>query len=593
MADLAQIAQALRAADAAGNEEDARRLAEAYKAAQASQPSAPPPAASKATPRAVEQAPDPSEGGGTLQFATPWKTYDTGIDIGQGTNRFLSGMGSAFAGTVQGIGQLTGQVSQDDVDETRRLEAPLMDTGAGTVGMIGGQVAQMAIPVGGGVRAASYLGRAAPYAAAAARAGGLAALQPMATGQDRATETAKAAAMGAAGQGVAAAGGALARGAVSRLDSASAGLARAAEGYGIKLGLPNLTQNPLARTAMSQMERLPFSGASSRANANQEAMNRAVGETFGADAAKITPDVFSAAKSKLSQVFDTLSSRNNLKLDPSAVTDIGKVLDSAKRLGTVESEKMVKGYIDDLLSRVGPNGEIPGKAYQAFDSDIGQTMKAGGLPAKYLGELRDVIRSTMDKSISDTDRRAWQEVRKRWAAMKTVEPLVAKSATGDISPAALMGRVTSDAAGKIRMASGNSGNLGELARIGQRFMKESPNSGTADRALVNAAVGGGLYGAQQQGWISPETAMYTGGALLGNRVGLSALNSRALSMGEGRTLTGLARLLSQSPKALPSGIAGLVGAPLPLDVVGGTRATPEDIARDAEIVRRFREQQGR
>ena len=37
MADLQQIEAALRAADAAGNEEDARRLAQAYAAAKAQQ----------------------------------------------------------------------------------------------------------------------------------------------------------------------------------------------------------------------------------------------------------------------------------------------------------------------------------------------------------------------------------------------------------------------------------------------------------------------------------------------------------------------------------------------------------------------------
>lgn len=45
------------------------------------------------------------------------------------------------------------------------------------------------------------------------------------------------------------------------------------------------------------------------------------------------------------------------------------------------------------------------------------------------------------------------------------------------------------------MAVGNGGDLGDLARIGQRFLKEAPNSGTADRMLVNLGIGGGLWGA--------------------------------------------------------------------------------------------------
>ncbi len=120
-----------------------------------------------------------------------------------------------------------------------------------------------------------------------------------------------------------------------------------------------------------------------------------------------------------------------------------------------------------------------------------------------------------------------------------------------------MGRVTASKADKARMAVGNSGQLGGLARVGQRFLKEPPNSGTADRALVNRAllgVGGGLglYGAQREGLITPEQAALLGGGLLANRVGLRALNSRALAEGNSRALNGLARLAAPANRLLPA-----------------------------------------
>lgn len=536
-------------------------------------------------PQTQGQQPDPSEGGSTLQFATPFGTLDSGVTLSQGITRGLAGIGKSFADTRQGIGQLFGSVSQADVDERRKMDAPLMATGAGMMGNIAGQVAQMAIPVGGGVRAASLVGRAAPFANAAARAGGLASLQPMATGQNRVAETAKAAAAGVVGQGLAAGAGKLASGAVSRMDDASAALARKAEGFGLKLGLPNLSDNALVRTAASQMERLPFSGATKRANANQAAFNREVANTFGAKSDKITPDVFAAAKNKLQNGFETLSARNSLRLDTGHVAQIKTVLDEATRLGGSDTARMVRGWAHELLGKVDKDGVIPGKAYQSFDSRLGKVLKSGGEPAHYLGQLRDTVRAAMDSSISASDRAAWKTVRKQYAALKTVEPLVAKSEAGNISPQALMGRVTADGAGKTRMATGRAGALGDLARIGQRFLKASPNSGTADRLLVNAAVGGGLFGAQQQGLISPETAMYVGGGLLLNRVAGSALNSRALAMGEGRTLNGLARLMQPAPKYLPASLSALMGQPQPLeiDIVGGRAVSPEQM--EAELQR--------
>jgi hypothetical protein len=336
------------------------------------------------------------------------------------------------------------------------------------------------------------------------------------------------------------------------MEPVAAQLAQKAEGYGIDLGLPALSDNPLVRTVASQMERLPFSGATKRAKANQSAFNREVGKTFGADSDRITEEVFAGAKARLQNAFERLTEKNDLTFNSGDVAKLRGVLDEATRLSGSDTARVVKGWANELLGKVDASGKIPGKAYQSFDSRISQVLKHGGEPAYYLGQLRDVVRSAMDDSISAGDRKAWEMARKQYAALKTVEPLVAKARDGNISPQALMGRVTADSAGKIRMATGKGGDLGSLARIGQRFLKESPNSGTADRLLVNAAVGGGLYGAQQQGVISPDTAAYIGGGLLLNRLGLNALNSRALAAGDSRALNGLARLLEPAPKTLPA-----------------------------------------
>ena len=507
-----------------------------------------------------------------------------------GVDKFVAGAGKSVMDTVHGAQQLFGQRTAAQEDETRRLDAPLVQTGAGMAGNIAGQAAQMAVPVpaGAALRATSFAGRAAPYVGAAARSGGFSALQGVGTGESRAANAGQGAALGVAGQGLASGAGAVARGAVSRLGDAEKALAQKAEGFGLKLGLPNISENPLVRTVASQMERLPFSGATRRGKANQTAFNRQVGETFGAKADRITPDVFAAAKTKLQNAFETLSTRNSLELDPGHVAQMKTVIDEATRLGGSDTARMVRGWANELLGKVDAHGSIPGKAYQSFDSRIAKQLKSGGESAHYLGMLRDAVRSAMDDSISAGDRAAWSAVRKQYAALKTVEPLVGKSATGNISPQALMGRVTSDTAGKARMATGKAGALGDLARIGQRFLKEAPNSGTADRALVNLAVGGGLYGAQQQGLISPTTAAQIGGGLLLNRLGLNALNSRALAAGDSRALTGLARLMQTAPRALPA-----AGNAASLSIMGGRPATPEDMANDAEIVRQFRAQQGR
>jgi hypothetical protein len=472
-----------------------------------------------------------------------------------GGDKFLAGMGKSFMDTGRGVQQLLGARSAAEADATAKEDAPLMQ-GAGLAGNVVGQIAQMAVPVGGEAKAASLLGRAAPLVAGAAKAAAFQGIQPLQTGQNRAVEVTKAAGLGAGGAVLGQAGQVAKAGLISRMDPVAQRLAQKASDMGMKLGVGQLSDNPIVRTVASQLDRLPFSGATARSRANQEILNGAVGDTFGANAPKITPDVFAAAKDRLSQGFETLTNRNNLKLDPQSVSRINQIMDEAERLSG--SGKIVKGWVQELLSKAESSGEIPGKAYQSVDSRIGKAMKQGGEASHYLGELRDAVRSAMDNSISASDRKAWQALRQRWASLKTVEPLAAKSPTGDVSAAGLMGRVTADKAGKARMAVGNGGKLGELARIGQRFLKDAPNSGTADRLLVNGAVAGGLYGAQREGYISPEHAAETGAALLANRGLLKLLSSRALATGEGRTINGLARLLKPAPRYLPASVNGLM-----------------------------------
>lgn len=51
------------------------------------------------------------------------------------------GVGKGLTDVARGIGQLTGQVSNEDVKESRKYDAPLMQTGGGMVGSVVGQAA--------------------------------------------------------------------------------------------------------------------------------------------------------------------------------------------------------------------------------------------------------------------------------------------------------------------------------------------------------------------------------------------------------------------------------------------------------------------
>lgn len=99
----------------------------------------------------------------------------------------LAGAGKAFVDVGRGIGQMTGLVSQAEIDEAKKLDAPLMETGGGMVGNIGANMLTALIPGTNSVKGAAILG------------GALSAVQPTATGESRLENTATGAALGAGG----------------------------------------------------------------------------------------------------------------------------------------------------------------------------------------------------------------------------------------------------------------------------------------------------------------------------------------------------------------------------------------------------------
>lgn len=154
---LEDIEAALRAADAAGNTEDAQRLANAYVTMHASQ----------------HKPADPTEGM-------------------SGTQKFFAGMGKGMTDLGQGLGERLGMVSPQEVAESRRLDAPLVNTGAGKAGDIAGQIAStvplMAIPGAASIRGSMAV------------SGALGALQPTVEGESATKNTLTHAALGGAAQ---------------------------------------------------------------------------------------------------------------------------------------------------------------------------------------------------------------------------------------------------------------------------------------------------------------------------------------------------------------------------------------------------------
>jgi len=438
-----------------------------------------------------------------------------------------------------------------------RDSATLRGTTGGAVGNFLGDVALMA-PAGGvgglartgGQRLLANSGVGAAYAGA----------QPVVEGGSRAANAAIGGLAGAGGELASRGLGALAKGAGNIVSPQVRALYEAAKAQGITLTPAQLSDSKLLKYLGDRMAMYPLSGGASTQARQLGAWNESLAGTLGEKAKALTPDVFAAAKARIGNTFEELTARNSLPLGPQVMEGLRSVANDAASYAGDDTVKAV-GNILRRVTDQSKSGALPGRTYQSIDSDIGRLAKVGGEKGMYLGQLRDKLREAMDEGIAGADKAAWQQARRQWRALKTVEPLVAKSDDGVLSPAALMGRVTANNAGKSSMAAGKAGELGALARTGQRI-KPPPSSGTSERLLADS-----LF--NPLNWPALGARSLLGGTV-GRIPNSGLLSELLLGPAPGKALSAMSRAAPASGLAA-SPLLTDEERPLVIDIVGGRR----------------------
>lgn len=537
MATLEQLEAALRAADAAGNTEDAQRLAQAYAQARGVSPQASAPTAqthASDVPYANGQSPysdadlmpeamapertrslsdytDQAKRGVELAGRTVAKVGASIPDLVLAPATALVNRGLDAAGVDPKYHQITVNQLVDQGVNAAGLPVPettaekFVDAagqglgGVATGAGVGGALARSASPVTSalGNTLTSNLGQqavgglASGAAVEAARENGASPLTQLAVGIGAGAAPGLSSLVG---QGSKAA---LAQ-TFGKVDPETQALARTAQAEGIPLKASQVSSSKVAKAVDSVTGQVPFSGSASFSDAQQKAFNAAVARTIGETADKITPQVFAQARNRIGSEFDRLAAAANLPLDPQTTQRLKQVVDDTRDFYGDDSARLVSNVINRLANQ-NVAGVVPGKAFQSIDSQITKAMASGGEKTVPLGDLQEALRDAVQNNLSPEDTAAWATARQQYRDLKTIEPLIAKEGqtSGNVSPAALMGRVNANNAGKSSMAAGRRGDLGDLAAIGQRFVKETvSDSGTAKRIAIQDALGKvGLVGA--------------------------------------------------------------------------------------------------
>lgn len=447
-----------------------------------------------------------------------------------GVGKFFAGAGKAPGDAVRGIKQvLDPSVTRQDIDEVKRLDAPLMKTGAGVAGNLTGNMA-MAAPT-------ALIPGANTLTGAAAINGVMGALQPVGTDDSRTFNAGAGTLFGAAGQAFGSTIGRVLKPVDNALNGEQKRLMTEALRRGIPLNAAEQTGSKPLKVIDAALDNLPFTASRQAAEkqAQKGAFNKAVLQSTGESADLATPDVIKAARDRIGGEFQRISKGKVVNIGDDLVDRLGEVDAAAAEvrgmLPTENIDKLVSGALD-----IAAKGQIKGETAQLIRSELSKEASAAAKSGN--NRLKDAlqsVRQAFDDSIKNglsvEERAAWDTAREQWGNLKVIEKTMgassADSAAGNVGGPALWSALKSSNPNNFAKGSGE---LNDLARIGQTFIKpQVPDSGTAQRQLAQQVLTGTLgagVGYSQGG--DPTSALMGAGAFLGGpKVIQSLMKSKA------------------------------------------------------------------
>ncbi|MGC4028928.1 MAG: hypothetical protein QM696_08655 [Steroidobacteraceae bacterium] len=469
----------------------------------------------KLPPANTEPAADPSAGGGTLSFG-PW---DTGVRTPQWLDRNLSGAGKFFVDSSRGVRQLgaqaldafdpskdlsgliTGQDNsragriQAEIDEAKRLDAPLMRTTAGKVGNIIGGMAvgapAMFIPGAQGLVGASLTGA------------GLGFVQPTASGESRTANTLFGGAGGALGYGVSRGIGALARrtlpgssGSAGASAPGSAGLnaaqRRALEGgrnLGMRVTPGQATGSRVLQQLEANLESQPMTSGPFNAikSGNQTNMNRVFAKALGESSDVVDDATVSRFLARADKVYENVADDVARQVDPHAFLNrLSQIEADTDGLvpGGIAQQPLVKRLID-----FAGKGEVTGKQAHQLRSQLGkaaQQQMSNSQGNRELGsalfDVQDIADDWLAQGLSGKRLEALNAVRGQYRNFRLMTKAGAiNPSSGNVS-APKLANTLQRADERGFLAGQNQSDLYNAARFAQAFRPIVGDSGTATRS---------------------------------------------------------------------------------------------------------------
>lgn len=474
-------------------------------------------------------------------------------------DKLAAGAGKAMVDTARGAGQWLGLTDRADVAESRRMDGPLMSTGAGKIGNFVGNAAMMA--------PASLIPGAASIPGAAMIGTAMGAAQPSVSTGETFANMALGGAGGAAGQFAANKIGALATKSLSNKNAAFASqqaadaqkFAAAQAGRDAGYVIPPADMQPGMLTEA-------LSGLSGKIKTAQVASqrNQAVTDTLARKAVglnqgdELTNDVLQGIRNQAAQAYAPVKNAGTVTADKQfmqGLDSIASTYQGASQSFPGLKNNAVEDMVNSLRQSTFDAGsavdatkvlrEMADKAYRSGDTGLGKAAK------KAAGEIEGMLERHLTAQGDTQALSAFQDARKLIAKTYSVQKAL-NAETGAVAAPKL--------AADLAKGRPLSGELKTIAQMGQAFPKATQALKEAPKATspLDWVMAMGTGAATQN-----PLMLATLGARPAARSLLLSQPMQRMAMQPNVMRPGMAGLLSQEPTRMlggPLGSAGLLSA---------------------------------
>lgn len=357
-----------------------------------------------------------------------------------------------------------------------------------------------------------------------------------------------------------------------------------ADAEGIPLTAGQRTGSKPLQLMEDVFSKLPFTSGPQEEiqQAQRAAVNSAVGKRAGIAGNTMTPDVLAHNNARLGSEFSRISNATTVNLDNQFLNDLAGVEQQYGRKLPSQMKPAFNSYIDDIMQH---GDEMPGTVYQTARSDLSRQARSvrnsDPTYSQALRGVRDALDDAFARSVPQSMSDDLTTARQQYAAQKTIERTMAgageAAATGNIPPVQLRQAAINGDRGAY---SRGEGDLNDLARVGQAFLKPMSDSNTAQRnyiqGLMTGVLPGGAGGTALLAGADPMTAAAAAGATMaGPRLVQKVYNQPWMQHYLTNGIPGLAPLAQHTPQMNSGLVAALLAEKAKNAELGGAVSQPQ------------------